>query len=138
MRDNKNYNTAFGKLYNAAALSDPRKILPEGWRIPTPEEWTQLTNSMENPICALKSTVGWWDKSVVNCRETKQRSEFCAYPAGMRNAPGMFGAPFEHAYFWSLLENFVAEAFNLTDQRADIATVYTIKYAGMSVRAIHE
>lgn len=32
----------YGKLYNWAAMSDPRGLAPEGWHIPSDEEWKTL------------------------------------------------------------------------------------------------
>lgn len=34
----------FGKLYNKYAIADSRGLAPEGWRIPTIEDWHNLTN----------------------------------------------------------------------------------------------
>lgn len=34
----------FGKLYNKYAVGDSRGLAPEGWRIPTIEDWHNLTN----------------------------------------------------------------------------------------------
>lgn len=35
---------AYGKLYNWYAVADPRGLCPEGWRVPSDEDWTQLVN----------------------------------------------------------------------------------------------
>lgn len=32
----------YGKLYNGFAVLDARQIAPEGWHIPTSEEWSEL------------------------------------------------------------------------------------------------
>ena len=41
--DNEPKNgTVYGKLYNWYAVSDPRGLAPDGWHIPTDEEWTDL------------------------------------------------------------------------------------------------
>ncbi|MBK7211955.1 MAG: fibrobacter succinogenes major paralogous domain-containing protein [Bacteroidales bacterium] len=45
-----NYNNhpgndvTFGKLYNGLAVADSRNIAPEGWHIPSTEEWETLIN----------------------------------------------------------------------------------------------
>jgi len=34
----------YGKLYNSFAGHDPRGIAPEGWHVPTKDEWVELIN----------------------------------------------------------------------------------------------
>ncbi len=34
----------YGKLYNWYAVNDPRGLAPEGWRIPTNEDWIELSD----------------------------------------------------------------------------------------------
>jgi uncharacterized protein (TIGR02145 family) len=36
----------YGKLYNWYAVNDPRGLAPEGWHVPTDEEWETLTNKL--------------------------------------------------------------------------------------------
>jgi uncharacterized protein (TIGR02145 family) len=38
------YADTFGYLYNWFAASDSRKIAPNGWHVPTDEEWNELEN----------------------------------------------------------------------------------------------
>jgi uncharacterized protein (TIGR02145 family) len=33
---------AYGRIYNWYAVSDPRGLCPEGWRVPSEEEWSQV------------------------------------------------------------------------------------------------
>ena len=43
--ENKAENgTTYGKLYNFYAVNDPRGLAPNGYHIPTDEEWTILTD----------------------------------------------------------------------------------------------
>ncbi len=35
---------AYGRLYNWYAVDDPRGLCPEGWRVPTDDEWGELIN----------------------------------------------------------------------------------------------
>lgn len=138
MSGSSEYNNVFGKLYNQAAIMDPRGLTPSGWRIPNTTDWQALVKNTSNPVCSLKSADGWMDGSISNCDNPEKRSEFQAYPAGMRTAPAMYGAPFEHAYFWARDQYGSSWAFNLTERIAEISTIYSIKYAGMSVRYVHD
>jgi uncharacterized protein (TIGR02145 family) len=37
---------AYGRIYNYFAVADARKLCPEGWHIPTKEEWETLINNL--------------------------------------------------------------------------------------------
>jgi uncharacterized protein (TIGR02145 family) len=37
----------YGKLYNLAAVNDPRGLAPEGWHVATDEEWKELENCLK-------------------------------------------------------------------------------------------
>ena len=52
----------YGKLYNWFAVTDPRGIAPNGWHIPTKDEWLDLRNFLGGEKLAgekLKSKQGW-------------------------------------------------------------------------------
>jgi uncharacterized protein (TIGR02145 family) len=72
--DNKN----FGKLYNWYALTDPRGIGPNGWRIPSEKDWDSLIQYLgENAAIKLKNNYGWkfWDK-ITPCDSCKNPSNW--------------------------------------------------------------
>ena len=63
---NNVYNDAkyeyYGKLYNWYAVNDPRGLTPEGWHIPSDEEWSILTEFLGGDIVCgekIKSTTKW-------------------------------------------------------------------------------
>lgn len=43
--DNSANDSVYGKLYNWAAMTDPRGLAPEGWHVATYEEWIKLVDS---------------------------------------------------------------------------------------------
>lgn len=89
----------FGKLYNYYAISDPRGIAPEGWRIPTDEDWNELAKALGGPAAAtakLKSTEGWVEENGTD------ESGFTAYPIGMIDMDGVFQDLGFGAMFWSI------------------------------------
>lgn len=58
-----NNNSKYGKFYNGYALKDPRGLAPEGWHIPSNDEWLSLLNStgvkfIEKYDNSLKEFVG--------------------------------------------------------------------------------
>lgn len=42
--DDPNLGAIYGKIYNGHAVTDPRGLAPEGWRIPDSDDWQQLFN----------------------------------------------------------------------------------------------
>ncbi|HMO33105.1 MAG TPA: fibrobacter succinogenes major paralogous domain-containing protein [Lacibacter sp.] len=55
----------YGKLYNYFAVADPRGLAPEGWRVPSQDDWFVLMNFLGGKKARrtagneLKSTSGW-------------------------------------------------------------------------------
>jgi uncharacterized protein (TIGR02145 family) len=49
--------TKYGKLYNAAALNDPRGLAPEGWHVPSHIEFNQLVDDAQPKVNALKQRI---------------------------------------------------------------------------------
>ena len=49
-----------GHIYNSAAIRDDRGLAPDGWRIPTVQDWDNLKSALGNSWeTKLKSTQGW-------------------------------------------------------------------------------
>lgn len=93
----------FGKLYNWYAISDPRGLAPEGYHIPTDEEWKILIEflggdqySLEN---GYENEINKTPKFVVATEE----SGFKGLPGGYCNgeAPGHFSNIGQFGNWWS-------------------------------------
>jgi uncharacterized protein (TIGR02145 family) len=58
--DTKN-GKIYGKLYNWYAVNDPRGLAPEGYHIPSYDEWTTLKTFLGDEIAGIKmkSVEGW-------------------------------------------------------------------------------
>lgn len=69
----------YGKLYNRAALEDPRGLAPEGWRLPSINDFIFLRDylGIQGGGLKLKSKEGWY-QSGNGINETG----FNAYPGG--------------------------------------------------------
>jgi uncharacterized protein (TIGR02145 family) len=45
--DSATYAATYGRLYNWYAITDPRGLAPQGWRIPTEKDWNILINNLD-------------------------------------------------------------------------------------------
>lgn len=88
----------YGKLYNWYAINDPRGLAPEGWHVPTDDEWTQVTLFLGGEDAAgtkMKSSAGWThDGNGTN------ESGFSGRPAGSRDRFGKFDYLGHVTYWW--------------------------------------
>lgn len=95
-------SAVYGRLYNWHAVNDSRKICPEGWHVPTDQEWQALVDFLGGDAVAggkLKEagTAHW---AAPNTGATNE-SGFTALPGGSRLNDGMFLLNGTHAFFWS-------------------------------------
>lgn len=104
--DSAAYENPFGKLYNFYAVSDARNLCPEGWKIPTDAEWTDLTNYLGGENVAgskLKETgISHWGN--YNSDATNEFN-FTALPGFKRNYDGYFDTYGPSGYLWSSTAN---------------------------------
>jgi uncharacterized protein (TIGR02145 family) len=98
--DNDLYNAhLYGKLYNWYAVNDSRGLSPEGFHIPSIEEWNILTNFLGGETEAgdkLKDSFSWELLGLV-----ENQSAFRALPGGCRVDCGQFVDLFKYGYWWS-------------------------------------
>lgn len=115
--DSSNAET-YGALYNAFAVRDSRGLAPEGWHIPSDEEWNELQihlgmrpgqiDSLDyagnNIGFKLKSTSGWDDFVDSDPEYGGNGTDevgFCALPGGYRWNYGNSYDMGTDAYFWA-------------------------------------
>jgi uncharacterized protein (TIGR02145 family) len=98
---NDPHNTGkYGKLYNAYAAIDPRGIAPEGWHVPSDDEWTVLSSFLGGDSIAggkMKSTIDWYSPNV----HASNSSGFNAKGFGHRDKRGPFILFGSETKFWS-------------------------------------
>jgi uncharacterized protein (TIGR02145 family) len=113
----------YGALYNWYIVSptNPKKIAPTGWHVPTDTEWDTLQNYLiangynwdgtttENKIGkSLAAKTDWVTYSTIGsigCDLTKNnRSGFSALPGGYRSSYGGFNAQSYQGFWWSVTE----------------------------------
>jgi len=116
--DDSTYASNYGALYNGYAVRNNRGLAPEGWHIPSDEEWNELQiylgmrpgqiDSLDyagnNIGFKLKSTSGW-DDFVDSDPEYGGNGidevGFCALPGGYRWNYGNCYDMGTDAYFWT-------------------------------------
>jgi len=94
-----------GRLYNWFAVNDSRKIAPQGWHIPSQEEWGELIRYLGGSQATggkLKEsgTKHWKSPNTGATNETG----FTALPAGYRLYNGVFEDSGNYAVYWSSTE----------------------------------
>jgi len=94
-------NSLYGKLYNWYAVSDSRNIAPEGWHVPTDDEWKTLTAFVRADAGGKMKETGTMHWRFPNTSATNE-SGFTALPAGFRlGYDGTFNALGTTSDFWS-------------------------------------
>ena len=125
----------YGKLYNWYAVNDPRGLAPEGWHVPSDEEWTTLTHHLGGIEGAagtkMKSTSGW-EKDGNGTNE----SGFSGLPGGARYSSGTFNDIGTNGYWWSSTEVSETNANNryLIYESGIVYKFHNHKVGGFSVR----
>jgi uncharacterized protein (TIGR02145 family) len=136
--NNSGNGTTYGKLYNWYAVSDSRGFAPDGWHVPTNDEWTKLTDFLGGVEVAgekMKTTSGWDEGG-----NGTNKSGFTAIPGGYRNHEGYFINIGRNALFWTSTE-FNSTNIWFRNVIGSIPDVYTPNYAkdfGLSVRCIKD
>lgn len=141
------YYKQYGCLYSwSVALT----VCPDGWHLPSDDEWTELEQSLEGAElissteerkhseragAAMKSPEGWpteFDNST-DCG-------FKALPAGMRYFSGHFHHIGDIAYFWTSTEAYAESAWYRCVMDTSNATFrgFPDKRNGFSVRCVRD
>lgn len=132
------YSTVhYGKLYNWYAVNTG-KLAPEGWHIPTKDDWTQLITYIGGDTIAggkLKETgtTHWYSPNTGATNEIG----FTALPGGSYNGLDFYGVG-EQGMWWSTTEDEYLGAYTLCmSYYASNASIgHAIKELGISIRCI--
>jgi len=134
--NNENYLDEFGCLYNWIAVADNRNIAPQGWRIPSNEDWEKLIQyPKKNNEDTFKSENGWIDFRYGGGTDD---FGFNALPAGWvtREFVNMGSL----TIFWSETEYDENSAWHLRldNSYSTNELQYSDKYYGFSVRCVKD
>jgi uncharacterized protein (TIGR02145 family) len=84
----------YGKLYNWYAVNDPRGIAPQGWHVPTDNDWKKLTGYLGvDAATKIKNTFGWSslkksNQSEIECTKCSDWSEEVKMKISCNNCKG--------------------------------------------------
>ena len=151
--DNDEGNVAtYGRLYNWYAVDDSRNIAPEGWHVPTDDDWKQLEMYLgmsqaeadaegwrgtdEGGKLKEAGTTLWYAPNTGATNE----SGFTALPGGYRYGNGLFYDMGYLAYFWSSTESSSLGAWyrNLYYYGSQVSRNYDYKQDGFSIRCVRD
>lgn len=144
----------YGKLYNWYAVNDPRGLAPEGWRVPTEEDWRKLEQHLgmkqeeigevefrgneQNVGGKLKKTgtENWKEPNTGATNETG----FSAVAGGYRDNDGPFNFFGRYASFWTDTEAENGRVWfrGLTTSETGVYRFSFNRKCGFSVRCIKE
>ena len=140
--DNNESNVdTYGYLYNWYAVGDNRNIAPNGWHVPTDEEWQTLVVYLGGYSVAggkLKEAgTEHWNSP--NTGATNE-SGFCALPGGYREwSNGILKGMGAVAYFWLSKENNYSPAWSVNNMYPEVVYRYDYnKKYGYSVRCVKD
>lgn len=100
------YGETYGKLYNFYAVEDSRGIAPEGWHVPTQEEYKTLLYYLGGANVAggkmKEAGSEHWASPYTTAENTgTNESGFTALPGGWLTASGDYATQGYMAYFWT-------------------------------------
>jgi uncharacterized protein (TIGR02145 family) len=126
----------FGKIYNWYAVNDDRGLAPEGWRIPSNDDFNMLSEFLggeEKAGLFLKSTYGWNENG-----NGSDNYGFNGQPGGSRNYNGFFYDIGNGSYWWASDEgnNKFAWLRYLYHGKSSITGGMANKEDGMYIRCI--
>ncbi len=153
--NDESHAETYGYLYNWYAVDDSRNIAPEGWRVPTDEDWKELEMALgmsqaeadgtgyrgSNEGSKLAGNAALWDDGDLTNNSAFGASGFSALPGGYRiYFSGIYTSIGVSARFWSSLENYSGGAWHrtLNCHDSDIAHACSQQRHGYAVRCVRD
>lgn len=126
----------YGRLYNWFAVNDPRGLAPDGWRVPTAEDWRELVFFLGESQAGRKmKTQMWWPRY----GEGTDESGFSGLPGGCCTHGGGFIFRGEMGFWWgsSVSREIQQSAFTLVLSKGTYTGQYYYSQTlGQSVRFV--
>jgi uncharacterized protein (TIGR02145 family) len=144
---NYDNDATYGRLYNWYAVTDNRKIAPEGWHVPTDDEWKEMDSFIglnesdadqlgwrgKSEGDKLKSTTGWYADG-----NGTDEYGFNGLPAGYRDNNANFIDIKHTTGFWTTTEYESSSALvrGLQYDYSEFGRAPNPKHVGLSVRCV--
>ncbi|MDR3012763.1 MAG: fibrobacter succinogenes major paralogous domain-containing protein [Chitinispirillales bacterium] len=141
------WNTVMaGSPSSSSSPSGVQGICPDGWHVPSDDEWTTLVNfvntsttSTDNSGTRLKALIGWdpWSGTLIPGTDDHG---FSALPGGGRYADGTFWVVGTYGNWWSATEYDASSAWR-RGMLSDASYVYSyrdFKTDGFSLRCVQK
>jgi uncharacterized protein (TIGR02145 family) len=137
-QNNPDYGFKYGKLYNWYAVNDPRGLAPEGYRVPSDQDWTTLSSYLggeEVAGNAMKSIYGWNENGY-----STNSSGFLGLPGGHRTITGKFFDIGKGGNWWSSTEDGTGDVWvrTLYYNIGFLVREGGLKEGGFSVRCVKD
>ncbi|MBN2279506.1 MAG: fibrobacter succinogenes major paralogous domain-containing protein [Candidatus Marinimicrobia bacterium] len=139
----------YGALYNWYTCVDERNIAPEGWYVPTDEEWEELAQYISDQNGGYSKSRDDWDDVGTHLKSTSGWNSggngtddygFSGLPAGYRDTNGSYYSMGDRAHFWSATEYSSRDAWRraLDCYYANFYRGFNRKGRGFSVRCVRD
>jgi uncharacterized protein (TIGR02145 family) len=130
----------YGVLYNWYAIHDTRGLAPDGWHIPSDDEWVNVKNNLGGFSFAGKKMklidpqpAGW------ECTDNSDnQSGLSAIPTGFIGDNGAYAPPYIGGFYWSSTEtdSWNAIHWRLVGCDDAIYRMIVLKKYGMAIRCV--
>jgi uncharacterized protein (TIGR02145 family) len=139
--NNQASGSIYGKLYNWYAVNDPRGLAPQGWHVPTVDEWVTLGTFLGGNSIAggkLKATgITYW---LTPNTDATNSSGFAGLPGGRRASNGVFDALNTTNFLWTSTDDGTPQPPSrwLRYDSGVLTTAGGLKRDGYSVRLVQD
>jgi len=144
--NNSDNHDTYGVLYNWPAVNNPGGLCPEGWHMPTDDEWQRLVDYLGGSEVgggAMKSTrtePGPHPRYNAPNNGATNSSGFTGLPGGLRRSNGSFRETGLYGAWWASDEGEELDTWHRSIFNLD-TTVYHFVYgkgSGMSIRCVKD
>lgn len=134
--------SVYGKLYTWYSITDPRKVCPTGWHIPSDAEWTILETALGGYAIAGKKLKEYGNSHWLSPYNIDATNESCftLLPGGYRSITGAFFLLQNSSYLWTSTAGDADNSWSrlLEAGNASVGRTGLNKSSGASVRCIKD
>jgi uncharacterized protein (TIGR02145 family) len=136
-------SSVYGYMYNWYAVKDARNIAPEGWHVPTDDEWDELIDWIGGEDSAgVKLKEAGFDHWSYPNEGAANETGFTAFPGGWRLNMGYFYDLNTRGYWWASTNEYLPASFAhatcLYSDSLKSDGLAVIKQFGLSVRCVKD